>query len=113
MSAPKQLDDMIACFRSEIENSQRAVLASQVSALEQHTARLQQFLSEAADSLSSSHPTESQELHELRRELRVYSSVLKRASRYVQAQVNALALCAHECSYGPDGWTVSAVRTRR
>ena len=113
MSAPKQLDDMIACFRSEIENSQSAVLASQVSALEQHTARLQQFLSEAADSLSLSHPTESQELDELRRELRVYSSVLKRASRYVQAQVNVLAHCVHVCSYGPDSWTVAAIRTRR
>lgn len=113
MSAPKQLDDMIASFRSEIESSQRAVLASQFSALEQHTARLQQSLSEAADVLRSSHPIESQELHELRGELRIYSSVLRRASRYVQAQVNALALCAHECSYGPDSWTVSAICARR
>jgi hypothetical protein len=112
-AAPKNISDLIAAFRLGIEGSRRAVLTSQFSALEEHTSHLQQLIPEAADVFGASHPTASQELHELRRELRVYASVLKRASRYVQAELNALALCAHECSYGPGSWTVSAIRDRR
>ena len=113
VNVQQTVEQFIGGFRAEIEASQNALLSSRISDLEQHTVRLQQMILEAADVLPSTDPSASQELQELRRELRVYASVLKRASRYLQAELNAIALCSQECSYGPDSWTVSAMRTRR
>ena len=112
-NAPHKLEQFIGGFAAEIEASQSALLSSRISDLEQHTVRLQRMTLEAAEVLRALDPSASQQLQALRRELRVYASVLKRATRYIQAELNALALCAQECSYGPDSWTVSAISTRR
>jgi len=100
-------------FRVEIAGSQRAALATDVSGLEEHTRCLEQLVSEGAHLLRRTRPSASQELIDLRRELCVYSAVLTRLSRSIQAEMNVLSLCTPDSIYGPDGSALSVRFLRR
>src|SRR5579883_1285813 len=113
MATTKQdASHLITALLQEIQVAHKALLRARPSELEQHTDRLRELATELTpdDLRAAISLGRSEDLVELLRALRVYRSLLQRSNRYIHVLMNVLALCAHECSYGPNSWTVSALQ---
>lgn len=113
-TATARIAQLLSDLRRETEASQIAILSSAVAHLELHTRNLEQISEQLRIEFSAPlSPELLVPLIEARRSLAVYRAVLRRAAKYARIQSNVLALCAKECSYGPNAWVVAALQSGR